>query len=173
MASPTAVRVPGGWEARHILLISAHCFRIVLPEPYSSRGPESPTTEDRGLIGLVVDDSRVLGHTLLDLAANEEIERLVKNFLPFLDGLEHVLKMARMHPPSQEVTNWLKTIESLYFRITNILEKHELQAIDSVGCPVNLDYHEVVEYIPSKESTHNTIIAERQKGYIFKGKVYK
>ncbi|MCD6386582.1 nucleotide exchange factor GrpE [Candidatus Sumerlaeota bacterium] len=108
-----------------------------------------------------------------DAATNEELERLVKSLLPFLDGLEHVLKIARMHPPSPEVNNWLKTIESLYFRITNILEKHGLTAVESVGKPVDLNYHEVVEYIPSKESPDNTVIAERQKGYIFRGKVIR
>ncbi len=108
-----------------------------------------------------------------DEATTEELEQLVRGILPFLDGLEHVLKVARSHPPSPEVNNWLKTLETLYFRITNILEKHGVSQIESVGKPVNLDYHEVVEYIPSQESSHNTIIAERQKGYIFRGKVIR
>jgi molecular chaperone GrpE len=108
-----------------------------------------------------------------DSANSEELEQLMKSILPFLDGLEHVLKIARAHPPSEEVDNWLKTIETLYFRVTNILEKYGLKAIESVGKPVDLDFHEVVEYIPSKESLNNTVIAERQKGYIFKNRVLR
>ena len=103
----------------------------------------------------------------------EEMEQLMRSILPFFDGIEHVLKIARMHPPSEEVNNWLRTIESLYFRATNIFEKNGLRAIESLGKPVDLNFHEVVEYIPSKESRNNTVIAERQKGYIFKDKVIR
>lgn len=108
-----------------------------------------------------------------DEKENEELEQLLKSILPFLDGLERLMKMARLQRHSEEVANWLKAIESLYFRLINILEKQGLKPIDSIGKPVDLNLHEVVEYIPSKDSPHNTVIAERQRGYIFRGKVIR
>lgn len=108
-----------------------------------------------------------------DKITNEELEHLIKSLLPFLDGMEHILNLARLHPPSSEVNNWLKAIESLYFRIINILEKEGLEIISTLGKPVDLNYHEVVEYIPTKNAPHNTVIAERKKGYIFRNKVIR
>ncbi|MCX7765789.1 MAG: nucleotide exchange factor GrpE [Candidatus Sumerlaeia bacterium] len=108
-----------------------------------------------------------------DEKENEELEQFLKSILPFLDGLERILKVARNQRHSEEVANWVKAIESLYFRLINILEKQGLEPIDSIGKPVDLNLHEVVEYIPSKDAPHNTVIAERQRGYIFRGKVIR
>ncbi len=145
-------------------------------EEVSNNGEDKDVLSIMGDLVKEKESLEQLAYTLQyrqDEITTEEMERLMKSLLPFLDGLEHVLKVAREHPPSEEITNWLKTLESLYFRATNILEKHGLQPIEAVGKKVDLDYHEVVEYIPSKESPHNTVIAERQKGYIFKDKVLR
>lgn len=151
-------------------------------EEYKSEGKEIGSFNDKDIVTIIGEliAEKESFHQMArrlkyrrDAETNEELERLIRSILPFLDGFEHVLKIARMHPPSPEVNNWLKTIESLYFRITNILEKYGLIPIESVGKPVDLNYHEVVEYIPSKESLDNIVIAERQKGYIFRGKVIR
>ena len=45
--------------------------------------------------------------------------------------------------------------------------------MDTIGKPVDLDRHEVVEYRRSDEYTHNTVITERQKGYVFRNKIIR
>jgi molecular chaperone GrpE len=103
----------------------------------------------------------------------EELMRFVRSLIPFLDSFERVLFLARNHPPSEEIDNWLRGVESIYFRILNTLERFGLKAMETIGRGVNLDMHEVVEYRPTHEYPHNTIITERQRGYVFRGKILR
>jgi molecular chaperone GrpE len=103
----------------------------------------------------------------------EELIRFVKSLLPFLDSLERILFLGRNNPPSPEVDNWLRSIEGIYFRILNTLERFGLKGMETLGKQVNLDMHEVVEYRLSTEYPQNTIITERQKGYAFRGKILR
>lgn len=103
----------------------------------------------------------------------EEITEFVKSILPFLDSFERVLGLARNRLHSPELDMWLKSVEALYFRIVRILEKYGLRHMEVRGQCVNLDYHDVVEYLPSTEYAHNTVIKERQKGYVFRGKLIR
>jgi molecular chaperone GrpE len=101
------------------------------------------------------------------------LEDLFLKMITFLDGFERVLNLARQYPPSEEIDNWLKSVESVYFRLSKILEKYGLKSLDSAGKPVNLDFHDVVEYRPTFDYPSDTVIYERQKGYVFKGKLIR
>jgi molecular chaperone GrpE len=104
---------------------------------------------------------------------SEEIVEFVKGMLPFLDNFERVLGMARNRLHSPELDTWLKSVEALYFRIVRILEKYGLIHMEVVGQTVNLDYHDVVEYRPTMDYPHNTVMKERQKGYVFRGRLIR
>ncbi len=104
----------------------------------------------------------------------EELERFMKALLPTLDGFDRLLSMARATKvENEEVNNWLKAIESIYFRLLRLLENFGLYQLQSVGKKVDLNVHEVVEYRPSDEHPHDTVISERQKGYVFRGKLLR
>ena len=103
----------------------------------------------------------------------KELRRIMKKMITFLDSFERILNLARQHPPSKEIDNWLKSVETIYFRLFHILEKYGLKPIDSIGKPVNLDCHDVVEYRPTKDYPADTVIQERQKGYAFQGKLLR
>jgi len=100
---------------------------------------------------------------------SDEAETLVRRLLPVLDGFERILAVGRDFPDDHPVTNWLKSVEGLYFRLKNLLEKGGLVAIEVVGQPVNLDLQEVVEYRYSPDHKPHTVIAVRQRGYVFRG----
>lgn len=102
-------------------------------------------------------------------AGNDEFGRFVKQLLPFLDNFAHLLDMARERPPSEEVNNWLKSVEALYFRITSLLETFDLRFVNSIGKEVNLDIHEVIDYRFTDQFPHNTVIKEHSKGVVFRG----
>ena len=102
-------------------------------------------------------------------AGSDEFGRYVKQVLPFLDNFAHLLDMARERPPSEEVNNWLKSVEALYFRITNLFESYDLRFVNSIGKVVNLDIHEVIDYRFTDQFPHNTVIKEVQKGVVFRG----
>ncbi len=103
----------------------------------------------------------------------EEITEFFKSMLPFLDSFERVLGLARNRLHSPELDTWLKSVEAIYFRIMRTLEKYGLQQMEVKGQCVNLDYHDVVEYRSTTEHPHNTVIKERQKGYVFRGKLIR
>jgi molecular chaperone GrpE len=103
----------------------------------------------------------------------EELEKFIKQLLPTLDAFDRVLTMARAYPKSEEIDNWLKAVESIYFRLLRLLESYGLEQLNTVGKKVDLNIHDVVEYRPSTEHPHDTVISERQKGYMFRGKLLR
>ncbi|AXA36314.1 Heat shock protein GrpE [Candidatus Sumerlaea chitinivorans] len=106
-------------------------------------------------------------------AQPEELEKFMRSILPTLDAFERVLSLARTYPKSEEIDNWLKAVESIYFRLLSMLENYGLYQLKCVGKKVDLNLHEVVEYRPSTEHPDETVIAERQKGYVFRGKLLR
>ncbi len=105
--------------------------------------------------------------------SSDELLTFVKSLLPFLDAYDFVLESARNFPVSEELTNWLKNVEGLYFRMMKTLETAGLQPLKTIGKVVDLNIHDVVEYRPSMDYSHNTVIKERQKGYIFRGRLLR
>jgi molecular chaperone GrpE (heat shock protein) len=102
-----------------------------------------------------------------------ELEKLIRRILPVLDGFERILESGRDYPEGHEIANWLKSVEGLHFRLKNLLEKFGLFGIEAIGQPVNLDLHEVVEYRPSPDHEPDTVIAVRQRGYVFLGRLIR
>jgi len=112
---------------------------------------------------------------LLERARGEsdELESLVRRLLPILDGFERILAAGREMPDNHSVTNWLRTVETLYFRLKSVLEKCGLFGIEAVGQPVNLDLHEVVAVSHSADRDPGTIVTVRQRGYVFRGRLLR
>lgn len=147
--------------------------------------PPANPTDDRQTKGLLQTTTAILGDHAELIRRTEELElenrsadpaqllRFVKGLLPVIDAIERVLDYAREAPPSEELTNWLKSVEGVYFRLTGTLERQGLEPLNPVGKPVDLNCQEVVEYIPSKEHGHDTVVSERMKGYRFKGKLIR
>lgn|GEM_PF-582870 len=103
----------------------------------------------------------------------EILESFVKRLLTILDGFERILNLARQYHQSEEIDNWLKSVETVYYRLYEILEKIGLKRLDTIGKKVNLNYHDVVEYKQTKDYPNETVIIERQKGYFLNGKLIR
>ena len=103
----------------------------------------------------------------------EILESFVKRLLTILDGFERILNLTRQYPQSEEIDNWLKSVETIYYRLCEILEKIGLKRLDTIGMRVNLNYHDVVEYKQTKDYPNETVILERQKGYFLNGKLIR
>jgi molecular chaperone GrpE len=104
---------------------------------------------------------------------SDQTEKIIRSLLPTLDSFERILGLARSFPKSDEVDNWLKSVETIYYRMLATLENYDLKQLNCVGQPVDLDIHEVVEYRPSADYPNDTVISERQKGYVFRGKLLR
>lgn len=106
-------------------------------------------------------------------SSGEDLFRLTKRILPTLDSLEIILEHARSHPLQDDIKNWLKSVESVYYKLVNIFGTFGLTPMEVIGKKVDLDFHEVADYKNSTEYPDETIIAEQQKGYFFRGRVLR
>ena len=140
----------------------------------------APLHTGRDILGMATESLRE-NQRLHDIALEletrrdkpEEAERLIKSLLPTLDGFDRVLHLGRSYPQDEAIDNWLKSVESIYFRLLNTLENFGLHQMHVVGSKVDLNLHEVVEYRPSADHANDTVISERQKGYILNGKLLR
>ena len=92
---------------------------------------------------------------------------LVKSLLPVLDDFERALKI--------EATDekYAKGVELIYQRLSDTLKRAGLEPFDAAGQPFDPNLHQAVERVPSDEHQDQTVLAEFQKGYNFKGKLLR
>ena len=117
------------------------------------------------------DENRVHSGTprisLKSVGKTPEKAAFLKKMLSILDGFDNVLRYAKIqkNDGDEVLDNWLKSLEGIHRRFLTILESEGLVVIETVGKPLDLTVHEVVE---SREVTgirHNYVIEEITKGY--------
>jgi len=102
-------------------------------------------------------------------------EALIRKLLPVLDGFERLFALAEQSGAreKEELANWLKSFEGVYKRLLKILSQEGVQPIESVGQPIDLDYHEVVDVEHNDEVSPGTVVKEEQKGYLLEDRVLR
>jgi molecular chaperone GrpE len=92
---------------------------------------------------------------------------LVQNLLPVLDDFERALKV--------ETTDrkYAKGVELIYQRLSDTLKRMGLEPFDSSGKSFDPNLHQAVERVQSDKHEDQTILAEFQRGYNFKGKLLR
>jgi molecular chaperone GrpE len=146
------------------------------PEPvYLSR--EEDQDDLCGLVQRVMSENERLQGLTEELEKRSkqpvEIEKFIRSLLPTLDSFDWVLNLARGFQASEDIDNWLRSVESIYFRLLKMLENYGLYQLKTVGKKVDLNLHEVVEYRRSTDRPNDVVISERQKGYVFRGKLLR
>ncbi|MEW6235360.1 MAG: nucleotide exchange factor GrpE [Candidatus Omnitrophota bacterium] len=107
------------------------------------------------------------------LPASLQIDRRKEEFfariLPILDGFDNIFRYVERSnlEGNETVSNWLKTLESLYRRLISALEKEGLCAIESEGMSLDLSIHEVIDTREQPGVPNNTVIEEVVRGYRF------
>jgi len=102
-------------------------------------------------------------------------EAFFRRILPILDGFDNIFKYTG-HSDLQgdeTLSNWLKTLDTMYRRLLSTLEKEGLVAIESVGKMLDLSVHEVVQTREEPGVPDNTIVEELVKGYRFGRRVLR
>jgi molecular chaperone GrpE len=92
---------------------------------------------------------------------------LVKELLPVLDDFERAM---RVETPDRE---YAKGIELIYQRMYDGLKKTGLEPIDTTGKRFDPNLHQAIERVEDADSEDQTILAEFQRGYQFKGKLLR
>jgi molecular chaperone GrpE len=92
---------------------------------------------------------------------------LVRDMLPVLDDFDRALKVECGSP------DYARGIEMIYSRMYETLRKMGLEPIESTGKPFDPHMHQAVERVETKDAPEGTILAEFQRGYMFKGKMLR
>jgi molecular chaperone GrpE len=108
-------------------------------------------------------------------AGGDNLRQFARSLLPTLDALDRIIEFGEESDRQQDEVfqNWLTAVKALRTRITKTLEGIGLVPLSSIGTEVDLNVHDVVAVMPTREFPPNTVIAERQKGYYFKGKLLR
>ncbi len=114
-------------------------------------------------------------HLLLQRGLDEEKQLFFKRILPIMDGFDNIFR----HANSQNIegdeilSNWLKTLETLYRRLLSALEKEGLVRIESKGKLIDFSKHEVVGTREVPGVNDNTVVEEVVRGYMYGNRVLR
>jgi molecular chaperone GrpE len=92
---------------------------------------------------------------------------LVKDLLPVLDDFDRALKTECSSP------EYAKGVEMIYSRMYETMKKMGLEPVESVGKPFDPHMHQAVERVETADAEDGIVLAEFQRGYLFKGKMLR
>jgi molecular chaperone GrpE len=98
---------------------------------------------------------------------------LISDLVSIMDSMDRTLELANTFPENDILKNWLTNISAINRKLRNILFRQGLQEMETIGKIVDFNEHEVVEYREINNYPENTIIEEKQKGYLFRGKIIR
>ena len=90
-----------------------------------------------------------------------------KALLPVIDDLERALQVECSD------REFAKGMELVVGRLVESLKKLGLEPVESVGMKFDPNLHHAIERVETKEAEDQTILAEFQKGYNFKGRLLR
>ncbi|MGC8760907.1 MAG: nucleotide exchange factor GrpE [Bryobacteraceae bacterium] len=91
----------------------------------------------------------------------------VKALLPVLDDFERALK-ARSSD-----AEFVRGVELIYQRMYDAMKKLGLEPLEAEGKPFDPNVHEAVERVVDPNVEQDTVVAELQRGYLFKGRLLR
>jgi len=94
---------------------------------------------------------------------------LIESLLPILDGFERALDA--VEDPSYE--GYRKGFELIYRQLFDALARYGLEPIEALGKRFDPHLHHAIERVESAEHDDDTIVEERQRGYLLRGKVLR
>jgi molecular chaperone GrpE len=92
---------------------------------------------------------------------------LAGDLLPVLDDFERALQA-----PSTD-KEYVRGIELIYQRFYDTLKKMGLEPVEAVGKPFDPNVHQAIDKVATEEAEDQTVLAEYQRGYNFKGKLLR
>ncbi len=104
------------------------------------------------------------------LALKYAEENILKELLPAIDNLERALDQGR---EVQNTEDLLAGVEMTYKGIMTALAKFEVVALESVGFPFDPNQHEALTVQESDEAEPNSVMAEFEKGYVYKDRLIR
>lgn len=104
-----------------------------------------------------------------ELNSKYKDQKFAENLLPVIDNLERALAI---EGTDESFIALNKGVEMVYNNLVEILEKHEIKAIDAQGQPFDPNFHQAV-MTEASDAESDIVIEEFQKGYILKDRVIR
>lgn len=98
----------------------------------------------------------------------EERKRLLLKFLSVADNLERALDHADTDGDSLR-----DGIQLTYQELQHLLAQEGVEPMTPEGQPFDPSYHEAVSVIPTSEAKADTVVAQVQKGYLYRDRVLR
>jgi molecular chaperone GrpE len=98
----------------------------------------------------------------------EEKKHLLLKFLPVADNLERALNHADLNDDGLR-----DGIQLTYQELQHLLAQEGVEQMAPEGQPFDPLYHEAVAIIPTSKSEADTVIAEVQKGYLYRDQLLR
>lgn len=95
---------------------------------------------------------------------------LIEAFLPVIDNMEMAKKSVENN---DEKADLKKGIELVYRQFREVLDKLDIDEIESLGEDFNPEYHNAIMHVLDEAYGENEIVEVLKKGYIFKDKVIR
>lgn len=103
-------------------------------------------------------------------AINYGNERLIKDILPIVDGLERALDHAYN---SEDFDAFVEGLRLIYDNLLVSLGKHGVERIDAAGKDFDPNFHEAMLQVETEEYENNKIVEELEKGYLLNGRLLR
>ncbi len=96
--------------------------------------------------------------------------KVLEKILPVLDSFERGMKAV---PEEKHEDPVFQGMDKIYKQLMKTLTDLGVEPIDAEGKPFDLELHNAVMQVENDELEENTVAAELQKGYTFKGAVLR
>nr|WP_142064583.1 nucleotide exchange factor GrpE [Brevibacillus sp. AG162] len=96
--------------------------------------------------------------------------KIVEELLPVLDNFERALAADK---ESMTVDSLLEGVNMVYRQMVQVFDKEGLAAIEAKGKPFDPHIHQAVMQTQDPEFDPGVVVAELQKGYMFKDRVVR
>jgi molecular chaperone GrpE len=97
-------------------------------------------------------------------------ENLVRDLLPVIDNLERAVAHAQGAGNGKPL---VEGVEMVLKGLLDVLAKHGVVQISSVGQPFDPEKHEAMAQVESENHAPNTVIEEHHKGYLLKDRLLR
>jgi len=108
------------------------------------------------------------------MASSRALENIIRELLPVVDDVKRVLQHAPLDSEvSAEARVYIEGVEMVKKNLEKWLDQKGVQAIESKGKKLDVNFHEAISQIDHPEVEPDTIIEEYQTGYMLGEKVIR
>ena len=108
------------------------------------------------------------------MASSRALENIIRELLPVVDDVKRVLQHAPLDSEiSTEAKVYIEGVEMVKKNLEKWLDYKGVQAIESKGKKLDVNFHEAISQVDHPDVEPDTIIEEYQTGYVLGDKVIR